>query len=99
VRSSTLVGQRVARAAAVDLDAGLQWVARTSSHAQDGGEGVRERRAGGAARVVEINGWSWSERPSVDEAEQAVLGIAAGEWDEDRTAEWLGAHLVDGPAP
>jgi hypothetical protein len=27
---------------------------------------------------VEIDGWSWSERPSVDEAEQVVLAIAAG---------------------
>ena len=43
---------------------------------------------------VEINGWSWSARPTVDEAEQVVLAIAAGEWDEDRTAQWLGVHLV-----
>jgi death-on-curing protein len=43
---------------------------------------------------VEINGWSWAERPSVDEAEQVVLAIAAGEWDEERTAEWLGDKLV-----
>ncbi len=48
---------------------------------------------------VEINGWSWAERPSVDEAEQAVLAIAAGEWDEDRTAEWLETRLVHEPAP
>jgi death-on-curing protein len=48
---------------------------------------------------VEINGWSWSARPSVDEAEQAVLAIAAEEWDEDRMAEWLGARLVPEPAP
>lgn len=47
---------------------------------------------------VEINGWSWSERPSVDDAEQAVLAIAAGEWDEDRTAEWLSEKLVHEPA-
>jgi death-on-curing protein len=47
---------------------------------------------------VEINGWSWSERPSVDEAEQVVLAIAAGEWDEDRTAEGLRAYLVHEPA-
>ena len=46
---------------------------------------------------VEINGWSWSERPSVDEAEQVVLAIAAGEWDEDRMAEWLGEKLVYQP--
>jgi len=47
---------------------------------------------------VEINGWSWSARPSVDDAEQVVLAIAAGEWDEDRTAEWLSEHLVREPA-
>jgi death-on-curing protein len=47
---------------------------------------------------VEINGWSWSERPSVEKAEQVVLAVAAGEWDEDRTAEWLGAHLVHEPS-
>ena len=46
---------------------------------------------------VEINGWSWAERPAVDEAEQVVLAIAAGEWDEDRTAEWLGEKLVYEP--
>ena len=43
---------------------------------------------------LEINGWSWSARPTVDQAEQVVLSIAAGEWDEDRTAEWLRVHLV-----
>ncbi len=47
---------------------------------------------------VEINGWSWLKRPSIDDAEQAVLAIAAGEWDEERTADWLGAHLVHEPA-
>jgi death-on-curing protein len=43
---------------------------------------------------VELNGWSWGERPSVDDAEQAVLAIAAGEWDEDRTTQWLREKLV-----
>ena len=43
---------------------------------------------------VEINGWSWSERPSVDEAEQVVLAIASGEWDEERVTEWLDEYLV-----
>ena len=48
-----------------------------------------------ALRVfIEINGWSWSEYPSVDDAEQVVLAIASGEWDEERTAEWLGEHLA-----
>jgi death on curing protein len=48
---------------------------------------------------VEINGWSWAERPSVDEAERVVLAIAAGEWDEERVANWLREKLVDEPPP
>ena len=38
---------------------------------------------------LRLNEWQWWNRPSVAEAERAVLAIAAGEWDEDRTAEWL----------
>lgn len=45
---------------------------------------------------LDINGWSFHERASVDEAEQAVLSIASGEWDEDRTAQWLRARLGPG---
>ena len=48
---------------------------------------------------IEINGWSWSEHPSVDKAEQVVLAIAAGEWDEVQTAEWLGECLVHETTP
>ena len=48
---------------------------------------------------VELNGWSWSERPSVDEAEEVVLAIAAGEWDEQRTGAWLREYLVHEAAP
>src|SRR5207302_5406092 len=58
-----LVGQGVAGAAAVDLDAGLEFLARAGGHAQDGGEGVRERRA--AALVL-------------DAAHQGGQGDAAG---------------------
>jgi death-on-curing protein len=43
---------------------------------------------------VEINGWAWDPAPTVDEAEIAVLAIAAGEWREEATAAWLGRHLV-----
>lgn len=54
-----------------------------------------KRAAWVALRVfAEINGWSWAERPSVDDAEQFVLAIAAGEWNEDRAAEWLSEKLV-----
>jgi death on curing protein len=38
---------------------------------------------------IEMNAWHWSEYPSVDEAERAVVAVAAGEWDEARTASWL----------
>jgi death-on-curing protein len=43
---------------------------------------------------VEINDWSWSPRPTVEEAEQAVLGIAAGSWTLHTTTAWLEKHLV-----
>jgi len=42
---------------------------------------------------IEISGWSSSARPSADEAEEAVLAIAAGKWDEVRVADWLGENL------
>lgn len=48
---------------------------------------------------LEINGWSWAERPSVNEAESVVLAIAAGEWDNGRMAAWLREKLVHEPAP
>jgi death-on-curing protein len=38
---------------------------------------------------IEMNAWHWTAYPSVDEAELAVLAVAAGEWDEERTALWL----------
>ena len=44
---------------------------------------------------VDLNGWHWSPRPKIDDAEAAVVAIAAGEWDEQATAEWLRRHLVD----
>lgn len=43
---------------------------------------------------VEINEWSWDPKPSIDEAEQAVLAIAGGAWDEAATAAWLRSHLA-----
>jgi len=38
---------------------------------------------------IEMNDWHWAIYPSVDEAERAVLAVAAGKWDEERTALWL----------
>lgn len=43
---------------------------------------------------VELNGWTWSPAPTVDEAERAVLAIAAGEWNQDQMAAWLRDHLT-----
>ena len=42
---------------------------------------------------VEINAWTWDPYPGIDDAEAAVLAIAAGEWDQATTAVWLRAHL------
>jgi death on curing protein len=42
---------------------------------------------------VDINEWTWALRPDIDEAEAAVLAIAAGEWDERTTASWLSKFL------
>jgi death on curing protein len=42
---------------------------------------------------VDINGWTWDPKPSVDDAEAAVLAVAGGEWDEAATAQWLRTHL------
>jgi death-on-curing protein len=43
---------------------------------------------------IDMNGWSWSRRPDIHEAEEIVLAIAAGQLDEQRTAEWLRDYLV-----
>jgi len=45
-----------------------------------------------------MNSWRRAAYPSIDEGEQAVLSVAAGEWDEQRTAEWLRERLAP-PAP
>jgi len=46
---------------------------------------------------VEANGWTWDPRPTVEEAEGAVLAVAVGDWDEEETALWLHTHLVSSP--
>jgi death-on-curing protein len=43
--------------------------------------------------LIEINGWSWKPSPSIDDAEQAVLAIASGDWTQDDMTGWLGRHL------
>ena len=53
-----------------------------------------KRAAWVAMRIfVDINGWEWSARPTVDDAERAVLAIASGEWDRNQMATWLRARL------
>lgn len=43
---------------------------------------------------VDANGWSWQRMPEVDDAENAVLAIASGDWDQDDVAAWLRDHLM-----
>jgi death-on-curing protein len=53
-----------------------------------------KRAAWVALRVfVDINDWTWDPMPTVDDAEAAVLAIAAGEWREDKTSAWLRRFL------
>lgn len=42
---------------------------------------------------VDLNGWIWDPKPSVDDAERAVVAIAAGEWNEGCMARWLRDRL------
>jgi len=48
---------------------------------------------------IEMNGWSWSPYPGLDEAEQAVVAVASSTWDEEKTAEWLGGLLEPPDSP
>jgi death-on-curing protein len=48
----------------------------------------------GMRLFVDVNGWIWRERPSIDDAERAVLAVASGEWDEDAAATWLRDFLA-----
>ncbi len=43
---------------------------------------------------IETNGWTWDPKPSIDDAEAAVLKIAAGELDEHAASDWLREHLA-----
>ena len=47
---------------------------------------------------VDQNRRTGDPKPTVGDAEQAVVAIAAGEWDEAVTGEWLRAHL-NPPSP
>ena len=43
---------------------------------------------------IEMNSWRWTSYPSVDDAERAVLAVAASEWDEERTSKWLEERIT-----
>jgi death-on-curing protein len=46
---------------------------------------------------IEINNWTWRTKPTVDDAEHAVLAVAAGTWGQDDASTWLQRHLVPTP--
>jgi death-on-curing protein len=46
---------------------------------------------------IEINDWTWNTTPAVDDAERAVLAIAAGTWSQDDAGTWLRRHLAPTP--
>jgi len=43
---------------------------------------------------IDLNDWHWTTRPSVDDAETAMLAIANSDWNEEDTATWLRQHLA-----
>lgn len=47
---------------------------------------------------LEINDWAWRAVPDVDDAERAVIAIAAGEWEREQMAAWL-RDRIQPPAP
>ena len=46
---------------------------------------------------IEINAWTWNTMPTVDDAERAVLAIAAGTWNQEDASTWLRRHLAPTP--
>jgi len=43
---------------------------------------------------IDINDWAWRAKPSIDDAERAVLAIASGDWTQEDMGAWLREHLV-----
>lgn len=43
---------------------------------------------------VEVNGWTWSSYPDINDAESTVLAISASDLDEVGTAAWLQRFLA-----
>lgn len=46
---------------------------------------------------IQMNEWTWNKYPAVDEAEQAVLAVASGDWDIEQTTAWLRPLLAEPP--
>ncbi|MCX6387949.1 MAG: type II toxin-antitoxin system death-on-curing family toxin [Solirubrobacterales bacterium] len=44
---------------------------------------------------IDINGRSWSPVPPVDEAEQSMVAIAAGDWAIAAATEWIRSHIKE----
>jgi death-on-curing protein len=42
---------------------------------------------------IEMNDWTWTIYPGVEEAERAVLAVAAGDWSEPEVIAWLTDRL------
>ena len=42
---------------------------------------------------IEINGWTWSDYPPVDESERLMIAVASGELVEAQVSEWLASRL------
>lgn len=43
---------------------------------------------------IELNNWTWTAYPDVDEAERVLLAIAAGDWDRSEVSGWLWFRLA-----
>jgi len=53
-----------------------------------------KRAAWVATRLfIEINEWTWTIMPSVDDAERAVLSVASVKWSVRELAAWLAKHV------
>ena len=54
-----------------------------------------KRAAWVALRIfLELNDWRWVDYPSADDAEQAMIAVASGEWGEGLMAAWLRPRLA-----
>ena len=47
---------------------------------------------------IAINRCHWARMPDTNQAEHAVLAIAAGDWNEQKTADWLRDQIAPQPS-